>query len=221
MWGINYVFFFPHWASDCIHWLCIKYVPTHSCLTIHTADDLLKVHKDVINKVKVLHHNISLLNLLIIAWYSSGDGNQCLNFLNFLPQDIHVCLQTKIKNIMYCGLLGDWVYTIPLDVPSCIPQSMPPTSSLSLPPTFPALPPKHQPSGDPYIPVHISVSRQHKDWVAHIVLSELWVDHDIVLSMGRDQLLDPSSLSINTNPLYCTIGFSLHEMIKPVLTKVF
>ena len=176
----------------------------------------------------VLHHDISLLNLLLVLWDSSGDGNWRLDFLNNLPPDTRMRLRAKMKDsIMHHCLLTDWGYTVPLDTsqaqaePLCTLQLMPPTPPCDLPPTSPVSQPSNQPPemGDDSITVHVSIPSQ-EDHFVRIRLSQLQANHDIVLSMGRDHLSDQSQPSIDTNPLYRTVGFSLHKMTRVMLTKV-
>ncbi|KAI6032441.1 hypothetical protein EDC04DRAFT_2898155 [Pisolithus marmoratus] len=63
--------------------------------------DYVQIHKDAIIKVKVLHCDISLLNLLLILWDTSQDDSHCLEFLNQLPLETHECLQAKIWELPY------------------------------------------------------------------------------------------------------------------------
>ncbi|KAI6028251.1 hypothetical protein EDC04DRAFT_2605729 [Pisolithus marmoratus] len=79
--------------------------------------DYVQIHKDAIVKVKVLHHDISLLNLLLILWDASQDDSCCLDFLNQLLPETHEHLQAKIQELPYQGFLVDWGYAVPLDVP--------------------------------------------------------------------------------------------------------
>jgi len=176
----------------------------------------------------VLHCDISLLNLLFVLWDPLGDGDWCLDFLDDLPPDTHMCLWTKMKDsITYCGLLADWGYAVPLDTfqtqaePMCTSQLTPPTPPCNLPLTSSVSLPSHQSSemGDDSITICISAHGQ-EDWIVCVGLSQLRVDHDIVLSMGRDHPPDQSQPSIDTNPLYCMVGFSLHKTTRIMLTKV-
>ncbi|KAI6039269.1 hypothetical protein EDC04DRAFT_2895514 [Pisolithus marmoratus] len=63
--------------------------------------DYVQIHQDAIIKVKVLHHDISLLNLLLILWDTSQDDGCCLDFLDQLLPETHENLQAKIQELPY------------------------------------------------------------------------------------------------------------------------
>ncbi|KAI5984240.1 hypothetical protein EDC04DRAFT_2914418 [Pisolithus marmoratus] len=170
--------------------------------------DYVLTHKDAIDKAKVLHCNISLLNLLLVHWSPSTNGDHCLDFLINLLLETCEHLQDKIWGLSYQGLLVDWGYATPLDAlapdSEHSPKALPSTPPHNLPPTSPISLPHNLALGDDSVPIQISDPDKIKGHIIHITLAELKDDHAIALSMGRDSSLDQLQLSINTNPLYCT-----------------
>ncbi|KAI6101840.1 hypothetical protein F5141DRAFT_1065808 [Pisolithus sp. B1] len=176
-------------------------------------DANVEVHKDAIVKAKVLHHDISLLNLLLVLWDTSWDDSCHLDFLDHLMPETHKHLQAKIQEIPYRGFFVDWGYAILIDVPQAeaytTPEPEGPSTSPSTPhhdalPTSPISPPNTLTSVDNLVPIRIPVPSEGTDWIAYIALLELKDVHKIMLSMGRDPLPDWSQPSVDTNPLYCT-----------------
>ncbi|KIK19916.1 hypothetical protein PISMIDRAFT_106732 [Pisolithus microcarpus 441] len=119
--------------------------------------DYVLTHKDAIDKAKVLHHDISLLNLLLIHWSPSINDDCCLDFLIDLPPETCEHLQDKIQGLPYRGLLADWGYAVPLDVPAPdpehIPKASPSTPPHNAPPTSPISLPGNLASGDDSDPI--------------------------------------------------------------------
>ncbi|KAI6111917.1 hypothetical protein EV401DRAFT_1890587 [Pisolithus croceorrhizus] len=185
------------------------------------------IHKDAIVKAKVLHHNISLLNLLLIIWDTSHGDTHHLDFLNHLPPETCKHLQAKIQEIPYQGFLADWGYAVLINVPQAEayttpepkgPSTSPSTPHHDVPPTSPISPPNTSTSVDNSVPIQIPVPSEGMDWVAYITLSELKDVHEIMLSMGRDPLPDWSQPLVDTNPLYHTIS-SIQQMTKGATNK--
>ncbi|KAI5986625.1 hypothetical protein EDD15DRAFT_2373072 [Pisolithus albus] len=175
--------------------------------------DYVQIHKDAIVKAKVLHRDISLLNLLLVIWDASRGDSHRLDFLDHLPPETREHLQAKIQEIPYRGFLADWGYAVPIDVPQTEayttpepegPSTSPSTPHHDAPPTSPISPPNTSTSVDNSVPVRIPVPSEGTDRVAYIALSELKDVHEIMLSMGRDPLPDRSQPSVDTNPLYRT-----------------
>ncbi|KAI6026899.1 hypothetical protein PISMIDRAFT_109164 [Pisolithus microcarpus 441] len=185
-----------------------------------TFIDYVLTHKDAIDKAKVLHRDISLLNLLLVHWSPSINDDRCLDFLIDLPPETCKCLQDKIRGLPYQGLLVDWGYAMPLDVPASdpehIPKASPSTPPHNAPPTSPISLPGNLALGDDSVPIQISDPDEIKGCIVHIALTELKDDHEIALSMGRDTSPDQLQLLIDTNPLYRTMGSSIQGMTNGV-----
>ncbi|KAF8548220.1 hypothetical protein OG21DRAFT_1489573 [Imleria badia] len=135
--------------------------------------DYVLIHYNAIDKAKVLHRDISLLNLLLTSWDRSRKAHR-LDFLNDLAPETHMCLQSQMKDITYHSFLTDWGYAVPLDIPHTPAEllayqaasgSAPSTPACNLPPTSPILLPSNQPSelGDNSVPVRISVPSNDQD----------------------------------------------------------
>ena len=90
--------------------------------------------------------SVCYINLLLVLWDPSSQ-NRRLDFLDDLPPETHMRLQSRMKDIAYRGLLADWGYSVPLDAshtqaeiawasskstPSIPPRNLPPTSPISL-----------------------------------------------------------------------------------------
>ncbi|KAI6162382.1 hypothetical protein EDD17DRAFT_1757518 [Pisolithus thermaeus] len=142
--------------------------------------DYVQIHKDAIVKAKVLHHNISLLNLLLIIWDTSHGDTHHLDFLNHLPPETCKHLQAKIQEIPYQGFLADWGYAVLINVPQAEayttpepkgPSTSPSTPHHDVPPTSPISPPNTSTSVDNSVPIQIPVPSEGMDWVAYITLA--------------------------------------------------
>ncbi|KAI5988016.1 hypothetical protein EDD15DRAFT_2199193 [Pisolithus albus] len=130
--------------------------------------DYVQIHKDAIVKAKVLHRDISWLNLLLVVWDASRGDSHCLDFLDHLLPETHEHLQAKIQEIPYRGFLTDWGYAVPIDVPQTEayttpepegPSTSPSTPHHDAPPTSPISPPNTSTSVDNSVPVRIPVPK--------------------------------------------------------------
>jgi len=84
--------------------VCITY-----CLLI-----LYSVHKDAVEKAHILHHNMSLLNFLLISW-DSTDAEYSWDFVHssHLSPEAQDSLLRKLEGISRRGHLADWGYAVP------------------------------------------------------------------------------------------------------------
>ncbi|KAF8548783.1 hypothetical protein OG21DRAFT_1526253 [Imleria badia] len=75
--------------------------------------DCLHAHHDTLKDTSILHHDISLLNLLFVLVYD--DLNLNTDFLNrALQEPERTQLHTKIQSLPHHGLLADWGYAVPI-----------------------------------------------------------------------------------------------------------
>ncbi|KAI6001512.1 hypothetical protein EDC04DRAFT_2611980 [Pisolithus marmoratus] len=195
---------------------------TEGRLLAKLNDANVKVHKDAISKAKVLHCNISILNLLLVPWDASQDDSCHSDFLDHLLPETCKHLQAKIWEIPHRGFLTDWGYAVLLNILQTDGYNTPELEGASTTPstphhdvllTSPISPSNNSTSSDKLVPVQIPVLNEGMDQIAYISLSELKDDHEIVLLMGRDPLPDWPQPLVDTNPLYCTIS-SMQEMTK-------
>jgi len=79
---------------------------------LSSANWILAVHKDTIDKANILHRDISLLNLLLIGL----DDDSSFDFVihSHLSPETHQSLLHKLQRISHWGLLADWGYAVPL-----------------------------------------------------------------------------------------------------------
>lgn len=146
-------------------------------------------HRDAVRKARILHRDISLLNLLVIIW----DGTQAedrLEFLDQLPEKTRDHLRQRIKaSVSHRGLLADWGYAVPIELPSELPATRPSTPSSD--------------HGEDVVPVLLR-DGQH-DTKEFVSVAKLQHNHEIKLQMARDPL-DFTRSSIDNNPLCRTVG---------------
>ncbi|KIJ63916.1 hypothetical protein HYDPIDRAFT_168311 [Hydnomerulius pinastri MD-312] len=76
--------------------------------------DYVLSHRDAFEKASVLHHDISLLNLLIVVW-DNINMDRRLDFLDHLPAEARKHLRSKLQNLPHQGFLADWGYAVPCD----------------------------------------------------------------------------------------------------------
>ncbi|KAF8546898.1 hypothetical protein OG21DRAFT_1490718 [Imleria badia] len=70
-------------------------------------------HHDALKKVHILHHDISLFNLLFVLAIHSDLSHDFLDRVLQGPKKVVV--QAKIQTLLHRGHLGDWGYAVPTD----------------------------------------------------------------------------------------------------------
>ena len=180
---------------------------------------------------KILHRDMSLLNLLLVVW-NRLETEYSLDFIDKsdLPLQTREELRSKLEGIPHRGFLADWGYAVPFDVPR---DDTNPTST-ECAVSFDASQSPHHPSSPltsihsdavqtspisvdtPYaasdervVPIRLLDSNPDSpDEVHYVGLSDLKDSHNITLSMSDETNLDPFRPAIDNNPLYHTVSSS-------------
>lgn len=105
----------------------------------------------MINKANILHCDISLLNLLLIALQDDSSFDFVLH--SHLSLETCQLLLRKLQRISHQGLLADWGYAVPL-CPSVM--AKPPSPIDAITPNGDAIP--HQPTSPALAPLSLLTS---------------------------------------------------------------
>ncbi|KAF8833164.1 hypothetical protein BDN67DRAFT_1017870 [Paxillus ammoniavirescens] len=173
--------------------------------------DCVLSHKDAIEKANVYHRNISLLNLLLVAWDMK---NCCVDFLEMFPIEERKRLLPKIRNLPHHGFLANWGYAVPLHIHD---QAKPPV-------TVPKAPLEHGTGHRSTSPISFTddemttQSLDDLERVDSVLIHSTLADgsislkyvpttllgscDNITLPMAGDPLPDESRPSVDTSPLY-------------------
>ena len=164
------------------------------CLPFKTStysSDRILAHKDARKIACILHHDVSLVNLLL-AWQT--EGRSChetwMMHLSPLQRDL---LKKKIKNLQWRGVLADWGYTVLLPTTTDeVTSNMPPTNTSS----------QNVSSENQVL---VKSRRSAKAAPVLVPMSQLTQEDEIMVLSAKDWDKDEHD-TINLNPLHCTIS---------------
>ncbi|KAI9569834.1 hypothetical protein HD554DRAFT_2037832 [Boletus coccyginus] len=158
-------------------------------------------HRDTLKKAGILHHDISLFNLLLVR---SAESEEHLEFLDGLPKGTRDLLRQKIeKFVSHRGLLGDWGYAVPINATTSQPATGLPTPDLDSNPFANDTLLTSSKYSEDVVPA-AKVSRNGQEHtIRYTSVSHLGWDHNIKLHMAGDPL-DFAWPTVDTNPLYRT-----------------
>ncbi|KAF8124294.1 hypothetical protein EV363DRAFT_1299830 [Boletus edulis] len=162
--------------------------------------DCICAHRDALKDACVLHRDISLFNLLLVAAMQSDLG------VDFVDHVLHgserARIREKIQKLSRRGLLGDWGYAIPVPNNSS-PDSQPQAPSAT------AIPTGSNSSSDmqSQVPHHSTPVLHVMDQTKHSVVSpdNLLGTHDIVIPVADEDLPNDTSLAIDKSALQRTL----------------
>ena len=142
----------------------------------------LVAHRDALKRVHILHHDISLFNLLLVLAMHSNLGEDFLDHVLQGPEKTRV--QAKIQKLSCRGHLGDWGYAVPTDDACSKDFTQGATTGAT--------------------GVCISGKTQPVSWV------NLKDTHNIIIPMADEPLPSGASSLIDTSPLQHTVCFPLY-----------
>ena len=145
-----------------------------------TAANLcLAAHHDALKRAHILHHDISLFNLLLILAMHSDVGEGFLDRVLKGPEKDVV--RAKIQKLSRRGLLADWGYAVPTD------------DSRS----------GNPPQGDDIGATGIRISGKTEP----VSCTNLKDAHNILIPVADEPIPSDTSSSIDTSPLHRTVSF--------------
>ncbi|KAG6371483.1 hypothetical protein JVT61DRAFT_9518 [Boletus reticuloceps] len=178
--------------------------------------DCIITHKDAVNLARILHRDISLVNLLLATTKAEHRTTHEKYIQYYISGQAQVDLCKRISCLTRRGVLADWGYATPI-TPTTVSADSPSTpSSEGDPPTLPTeIGPlaSQMPIGawvEAETPIDLVPVRQI-DGVTMVSASQLTDEHDIVLLMGTDDPKKDLRHTIDSSPLYRTSEKELEE----------
>ncbi|KIM57137.1 hypothetical protein SCLCIDRAFT_29083 [Scleroderma citrinum Foug A] len=170
--------------------------------------DYVVAHKQAFEKAGILHRDISLVNLFLTSVTHRSNHREFIQRISGQFRHKQDTLCTRIGDLKWCGLLGDWGYAVP--GAECITTTIANLETDQLPdgthaPTLPVEIPaefNHSVESSNCIPIMPVDSMNASTSLTPV--SDLSKEDDIMLTMGPDTPENDPRDTIDTSPLYCT-----------------